>query len=95
VESRFGAHRAAHLVEMLSDNGPPYTARDTRIFASRFGLRPCFTPVDYVHVTPLPDPETVLDLVGGWIEDYKRQPPAFRAEDALAARVHRSSTETA
>ena len=30
---------------MLSDNGSPYIARDTRIFASQLGLRPCFTPV--------------------------------------------------
>jgi transposase InsO family protein len=45
VEKRFGAHRAPHPVEMLSDNGSPYTARDTRIFASQLGLRPCFTPV--------------------------------------------------
>ena len=45
VEKRFGAHRAPHPVEMLSDNGSPYTARDTRIFASQLGLRPFFTPV--------------------------------------------------
>jgi transposase InsO family protein len=45
VEKRFGAHRAPHPVEKLSDNGSPYTARDTRIFASQLGLRPCFTPV--------------------------------------------------
>jgi len=45
VEKRFGGCRAPHLVEMLSDNGAPYTARDTRIFASQLGLKPCFTPV--------------------------------------------------
>jgi transposase InsO family protein len=93
VEKRFGGHRAPHPVEMLSDNGSPYTARDTRIFASQLGLRPCFTPVkspesngiseafvntlkrDYVHVTPLPNAEAVLDLVSGWIEDYNDNHP--------------------
>ncbi len=30
---------------MLSDNGSPYIAKDTRIFARQLGLKPCFTPV--------------------------------------------------
>ena len=45
VEARFGGHRAPHQIEMLSDNGSPYIARDTRIFARQLGLKPCFTPV--------------------------------------------------
>jgi len=45
VEARFGGYRAPHPVEMLSDNGSPYTAHDTRIFARQLGLKPCFTPV--------------------------------------------------
>jgi transposase InsO family protein len=45
VEKRFGANRAPQLIEMLSDNGSPYTAKDTRIFARQLGLKPCFTPV--------------------------------------------------
>ena len=45
VETRFGAYRAPQPVEMLSDNGSPYTAKDTRIFARQLGLKPCFTPV--------------------------------------------------
>jgi transposase InsO family protein len=32
-------------VEILSDNGSCYTAKDTRIFARQLGLKPCFTPV--------------------------------------------------
>lgn len=93
VEKRFDGHRASHPVEMLSDNGSPYTARDTRIFASQLGLRSCFTPVkspqsngiseafvntlkrDYVRVTPLPNAQAVLDIVGGWIEDYNDNHP--------------------
>ena len=93
VERRFGACQAPHQVELLSDNGAPYTAKDTRIFARQLGLRPCFTPVkspqsnglseafvntlkrDYVRVTPLPDAETALALIDGWIEDYNDNHP--------------------
>ena len=45
VEKRFGNTRAPEQVEMLTDNGSPYTARQTRIFAAQLGLKPCFTPV--------------------------------------------------
>lgn len=93
VEHRFGAHRAPSVIEMLSDNGSPYVAKETRIFARQIGLKPCFTLVqspqsngiseafvktlkrDYVQVTPLPDAQTVLALIGGWIEDYNDNHP--------------------
>ena len=45
VQRRFGDCRAPQPVEMLSDNGSSYTAKDTRIFARQLGLKPCFTPV--------------------------------------------------
>lgn len=45
VEGRFGSYRATYPVEMLSDNGSPYIARETRIFARQVGLKPCYTPV--------------------------------------------------
>ena len=45
VEKRFGAVRAPHPVEHLSDNGSPYTAKETRDFAVALNLVPCFTPV--------------------------------------------------
>ena len=45
VEGRFGTHRAPQPVEMLTDNGSAYTARETRTFARQLGLKPCFTPV--------------------------------------------------
>ena len=45
VEKRFRACQAPQPVEMLSDNGSCYTAKDTRIFARQLGLKPCFTPV--------------------------------------------------
>lgn len=80
-------------VEMLSDNGSPYIASETRIFARQVGLKSCFTPVkspqsngiseafvktlkrDYVHVAPLPDAATVLELIAGWFEDYNDNHP--------------------
>jgi len=45
VETRFGVPRTPEPLEILSDNGSPYTARETRIFACQLGLKPCFTPV--------------------------------------------------
>ncbi len=45
VETRFATPGAPHPVAWLSDNGSPYTARDTRRFAAQLGLVPCFTPV--------------------------------------------------
>ena len=30
---------------------------------------------DYVQVTPLPDAQTVLGLIGGWIDDYNENHP--------------------
>ena len=45
VEKRFSTGRAPHAVEWLSDNGSPYTARETRQFAGQLNLMPCFTPV--------------------------------------------------
>ena len=45
VERRFGATRAAHPVEWLSDNGAGYRAKDTLDTATALGLRLAFTPV--------------------------------------------------
>lgn len=45
LENRFGAvKRLPHPVEWLSDNGPPYTAHETRNFGSSIGLVVCNTP---------------------------------------------------
>lgn len=46
VEQRFGDGelRTTHSVEWLSDNGPPYTANDTREFGRSLGLLVCNTP---------------------------------------------------
>jgi putative transposase len=58
VETRFGGYSAPQPVEMLSpsrglqanlcraaDNGSPYIAKETRVFAHQIGLKPCFTPI--------------------------------------------------
>jgi putative transposase len=46
IESRFGAGstRVGHPIEWLSDNGPPYTAHETREFGRASGLLVCTTP---------------------------------------------------
>lgn len=93
VEKRFGAVRAPQPIEHLSDNGSPYTAKDTRDFATALNLVSCFTPVrspesngmseafvktfkrDYLRVNPLPDAQTVLRQIAGWIEDYNEIHP--------------------
>jgi transposase InsO family protein len=93
VERRFGTLRTPATIEMLTDNGPPYIAKETQIFARQIGLKPCFTPIqspqsngmseafvrtlkrDYVQVTPLPDANTALRLIGTWIEDYNTNHP--------------------
>ena len=45
VEKRFGAIRAPQPLEWLTDNGSPYTAKDTRNFAAALNLVACFMPV--------------------------------------------------
>jgi putative transposase len=45
VELRFGKVQAPHAVEWLSDNGSPFTARETLDFAADLNLVPCFTQV--------------------------------------------------
>ena len=45
VERRFDTCRAPSVIEMLSDNGSPYIAKETQILARQLGLKPCFTPV--------------------------------------------------
>jgi transposase InsO family protein len=46
IEARFGpsASRTSHPVQWLSDNGPPYTALETREFGAEAGLAICTTP---------------------------------------------------
>ena len=47
VERRFGlVNRLPVPIEWLSDNGSPYTARETRTLAREVGLVPCTTPIE-------------------------------------------------
>lgn len=47
VERRFGlVNRLPMPIEWLSDNGSPYTARETRAFADEIGLVPRTTPIE-------------------------------------------------
>jgi transposase InsO family protein len=44
IEARFGGTKTPSPVEWLSDNGPPYTANETRAFGTACGLLVCNTP---------------------------------------------------
>ena len=78
VEARFGAHRASTPVEWLSDNGSPYTAKETRLFATQLNLVPCYTPV------ASPESNGVAEaFVKTFKRDYLRVNPLPDAETAL------------
>ena len=90
VEKRFGGHPAAHPVEMLSDNGSHHTARDTRIFASQLGPRPCFTPVKSPESNGIslaillgPMADNGSPFVNTLKRDYVRVTPLPAAQDVL------------
>jgi len=50
---------------------------------------------DYVQVNPLPDAETVLKLIGGWIEDYNENHPHSALKWRSLREFRRAQTETA
>lgn len=63
VENRFGSTQCRHPVEWLSDNGPPYTAHDTRSFGASCGLR--------VRNTPAYSPES-NGMAEAFVKTFKR-----------------------
>lgn len=63
VEARFGGTRTPNPVEWLSDNGPPYTAYETRAFGSQCGLR--------VRNTPAYSPES-NGMAEAFVKTFKR-----------------------
>ena len=63
---------------MLTDNGAPYTARDTRIFARQLGLKPCFTPVKSPQSNGISEA-----FVNTLKRDYVRVTPLPNAEIVL------------
>lgn len=79
TERRFGGVKAPHRVEFLSDNGSPYTAKQTRDFAVALGLEPCFTPVASPQSNGLAEA-----LVKTFKRDYVRVSAIPDAEAALA-----------
>ena len=44
VEQRFNKHECPHKIQLLSDNGPQFTSRETVHFASALGFQVCTTP---------------------------------------------------
>lgn len=80
VERRFGGYRASASVEMLSDNGSPYIAQETRIFAAQLGLKPCFTPVKSPQSNGVSEA-----FVNTLKRDYVRVTPIPNAEIAMQA----------
>ena len=79
VETRFGALRAPHAIEWLSDNGSPYTAKPTRTFAQAINLVPCFTPV------ASPESNGISEaFVKTFKRDYVRVHPLPDARTALS-----------
>jgi len=79
VEKRYGGYRAPEAVEMLSDNGASYTARETRIFARQLGLKPCFTPVKSPQSNGISEA-----FVNTLKRDYVRVTPLPDAKTVLA-----------
>lgn len=79
VEKRFTACQAPGLIEMLTDNGSPYTARETRIFARQIGLKPCFTPVKSPQSNGISE-----SFVNTLKRDYVRVSPLPNADQALS-----------
>lgn len=79
VEARFSTHRAPQKVEVLSDNGSAYTAKDTRIFAQQLGLKSCFTPVKSPQSNGMSEA-----FVKTFKRDYVRVNPLPDAESVLS-----------
>lgn len=78
VERRFATIRAPAQIEMLSDNGSCYTAKETKTFARQLNLKPCFTPVASPQSNGISEA-----FVNTLKRDYVRVTPLPDAETAL------------
>jgi putative transposase len=78
VENRFDTARAPDRIEHLSDNGSPYTAKETRDFATALNLLPCFTPVRSPESNGMSEA-----FVKSFKRDYLRIDPVPDAPTAL------------
>jgi transposase InsO family protein len=79
VEQRFGAIRAPHPVQWLSDNGSIFAAYRTIEIATALNLVPCFTPVESPESNGMAEA-----FVKTFKRDYVRVTPIPDAATALA-----------
>ena len=79
VEQRFGAIRAPHPVQWLSDNGSIFAAHKTIETAVALNLEPCFTPVESPESNGMAEA-----FVKTFKRDYVRVSPVPDAAAALA-----------
>jgi putative transposase len=79
VEQRFGAIRAPHPVQFLSDNGSIFAACRTVEIALALNLAPCFTPVESPESNGMAEA-----FVKTFKRDYVRISPIPDAAAALA-----------
>jgi len=79
VEQRFGAIRAPHPVQWLSDNGSIFAAHKTIEIAVALNLVPCFTPVESPESNGMAEA-----FVKTFKRDYVRVSPFPDAATALA-----------
>jgi putative transposase len=79
VEQRFGAIRAPHSVQWLSDNGSIFAAHRTIEIALALNLVPCFTPVESPESNGMAEA-----FVKTFKRDYVRVTPIPDAAAALA-----------
>jgi transposase InsO family protein len=79
VEQRFGAIRAPHPVQWLSDNGSIFAAHKTIEIAVALNLVPCFTPVESPESNGMAEA-----FVKTFKRDYVRVSPIPDAVAALA-----------
>jgi putative transposase len=79
VEKRFGAIRAPHPVQWLSDNGSIFAAHRTIEIALALNLVPCFTPVESPESNGMAEA-----FVKTFKRDYVRVSPIQNAAAALA-----------
>jgi putative transposase len=83
VEHRFGAIRAPHPVQWLSDNGSIFACRASTPVESpeSNGMAEAFVKTfkrDYVRVSPIPSAAAALALIDSWMEDYNTVHPHSR-----------------
>jgi putative transposase len=83
VEKRFGAIRAPHPVQWLSDNGSIFAAYKTLDIAAALNLVPCFTPVESPKSNGMAEA-----FVKTFKRDYVRVNPIPDAAAALALIDH-------